>query len=694
MTSSSISLKDVDVFDASDVDALASTEVQPVDALASQFTQRVVVIGSGPVGMRFVKELLKRHPLANIQLFGNEPFQPYNRVQLSALLAGEVSRDDIDLSLPTADTHPNFEYIIATVKAVDTEQKTLVDANGTSHSYDRLVFATGARAHVPNIPGVEQSGVYTFRNLKDTEFLYARVASARHVVVVGGGLLGLEAARALSRLNTKVTLVQQASRLMNRQLDDRAAEMLQDQVEALGIRVITCSGVRAIHSAQYGVPGRSSVIGVTTYYGEDIECDTVVLCAGIKPNIELAREAKLKVANGIVVNDDLQTSDSSVYAIGECCEHQGATYGLVNPGLEQAAVAADVIAGGFSKYLGSLTVSRLKVVGQKVYSMGDVTELVRRPFQTVVCYEDSRLGIYRKFVFFKGKLIGALAFGDWPELNRVQEAFKQGRTVYPWQLITFRLTGRLWVNEQAEEIIKWPFETVVCQCNNVTQGELTHQLASGCQSVADLSMETGAGSVCGSCKPLLGQLVEQYSGDTAEREKESGWLPVLFGSVMAVLLALMMVFQPESQVANSVQQQTWFEHIWNDGFWKQVTGFSLLGLTFIGLIMSLRKRFGWHWMGQFSHWRTLHTVLGMVCVALLIFHTGFHLGANLNLLLMVNFLAVIALGSMAGGVVALSHALPSSIAMTFRKLWTWLHILVTWPLPALLSIHILSVYYF
>ncbi len=693
MNSSSISLKDVDVVTPSEIESGNINGINSQEGV-KQFTDRVVVIGSGPVGMRFVKELLKKHPLAHIQLYGNEPFQPYNRVQLSALLAGEVTRDDIDLSLPDADTHPNFKYIIATVKQVDTENKFITDGNGELTPFDKLVFATGARAHVPNIPGVDQTGVYTFRNLKDTEFLYTRVTSARHVVVVGGGLLGLEAARALSRLNTQVTLVQQASRLMNRQLDETAAAMLQQQVEALGIRVITSSGVRSIHSAKEVVPGRSSVTGVTTYAGEAIECDTVVLCAGIKPNTELARESKIKVANGIVVNDDLQTSDDAVYAIGECCEHHGETYGLVNPGLEQAAIAADVVSGGNAKYLGSLTVSRLKVVGQKVYSMGEVADLARRPFQTEVVFEDKKQGTYRKCVFLRGKLIGALAFGEWPELNRVQEAFKQGRTFFPWQLLVFRLTGRLWLNAQSEDVTQWPIETVVCQCNNITQGELTHQLSLGCASVVELSNTTGAGTVCGSCKPLLSQLVEQHSGNVAAREKESGWAPVLVGSVMAILLAILLIFQPEAQVSDSVQTQGWFEHIWNDGFWKQVTGFSLLGLTLIGLLMSLRKRVGWAWMGKFSHWRTVHTVLGMSCVALLIFHTGFHLGTNLNQLLMINFLAVIVLGAGAGAVVALSHKLSASSSMMVRKTWTWLHILVTWPLPALLATHILSVYFF
>ena len=207
-------MKDVEIFDPRTNDCVALNG----NAQFLSAAQRIIVIGSGPVGIRVVQEVLKRKPFASVLLIRNEPFQPYNRVQLSSLLAGEIDRDDIDLPLPNSSLYPHFNYVISTVKRVDIENKSLVDASGESYRFDQLVFATGARAHVPNIQGVEQTGVYTFRNLKDTEFLYARVTRARHVVVVGGGLLGLEAARALSRLNTQVTLVQQASRLMNRQL--------------------------------------------------------------------------------------------------------------------------------------------------------------------------------------------------------------------------------------------------------------------------------------------------------------------------------------------------------------------------------------------------------------------------------------------------------------------------------------------
>ena len=315
----------------------ANDVVQQFEPLKPLAGPKIIVIGSGPVGMRFVEEVLKRKPSANITMFGGEGTQPYNRIQLSSLLAGEAKYEDILNTLPDEQRHTGFQHIPANVEVVFSKEKYVVDQQGNRYDYDKLVFATGSRPHVPDIPGVDQTGVYTFRNLKDAEALSARIWRSRHIVVVGGGLLGLEAARALTRFNTKVTLIQQGPWLMNRQLDEKAATLLKDSIENKGIEVITESGVR-------NILGEGRVTGVVTRDKTEIECDTVLLCAGIKPNMELARDANIKVANAIMVDDQLQTSEPNVFAIGECCEHRGLTYGLVNPGFEQAAVAANVIA--------------------------------------------------------------------------------------------------------------------------------------------------------------------------------------------------------------------------------------------------------------------------------------------------------------------------------------------------------------
>lgn len=655
--------------------------IQPEKNLESTPLKKVIVVGSGPVGMRFVDELLRREPNANIHLFGNEPFQPYNRVLLSSLLSGEKNPEELKISMPSIEAHPHFSYTFAAIKYIDTTKKCVEDSLGNYHDYDQLILAMGARAHIPNIPGNQAHRVYTFRNMQDTQALYSRLASARHVVVVGGGVLGIEAAKGLSQLKTKVTLIHQGSRLMNRQLDDEAANMLSQKIQDSGIRVITNSGVREIYE-----DGR--VTGVRIYSGDEIECDTVLLSVGIRPNIELARLSGLKTATGVVVNDQLRTSGDDIYAIGECSEHRGKTYGLVAPGLEQAAIAADVLTGGASAYLGSTTISRLKVIDEDVINLGEVSDLVQRPHQHEISFRQKKQGIYRKIVVHKGRVIGAVGYGHWPEFTRVQELYQSKRTLWLWQLVWFWLTGRLWLFQGADDVKKWPAAAIVCQCNQVTQGELLQARAKGCESVEQLCTQTRAGTTCGSCKPLLAQLV----GSVQEKLAHWQWLMAL--SLIAVCTVIAVVVIPQAQVSETVQVNNIFESIWNDQYWKQVTGFSLLSMVAIGMLMSLRKRLNWSWIGSFSGWRLAHLFLGAISALLIIFHTGFHFGDNLNRLLMITFLAVLIMGSMAGFVTSLSHALSPSRAQRVQKGWSFLHVLVAWPLPILLIIHIFTVYFF
>jgi nitrite reductase (NADH) large subunit len=323
--------------------------------------------------------------------------------------------------------------------------------------------------------------------------------------------------------------------------------------------------------------------------------------------------------------------------------------------------------------------------------MGEVSELMKRPQQYELSFNDKKENIYRKVVLHHGHLIGALGVGEWPEMNRVQEAFVSGRKFHFWHRWMFKATGRLWFDQADADVNEWPEQTTVCQCNALTRGQLSDAIEGGCRTLAALQQQTRAGTVCGSCKPLLQQLCE---GGDAKPEKETAWLPVMMLSLLAVMGALVVSYIPGLAVADSVMTQGWFEKIWNDGFYKQVTGFTLLGLTLIGLLMSLRKRIKSEKLGQFAYWRLLHIALGVLCVFVLMFHTGFHMGENLNQILIINFLGVLLLGATAGLVVSLSHRISAAKAMKVRKFWSWTHIVVTWPLPALLITHILTVYYF
>lgn len=646
--------------------------------------EKIIVIGSGPVGMRFVDEVLKLKPSAKIHVFGNEPFAPYNRVQLSALLAGQVKRDDIDIPLPRPSQHPGFKLSVATIATIDRQGKVVVDTFGKEYPYDKLIFATGARAHIPTIPGIDKKGVYPFRRLADAEALFARVTRSRHIAVLGGGLLGIEAAKALARSGTKVTLIQQGEFLMNRQLDETSSGLLRADVEGAGIDVITHSGAREIL-------GDASVSSVKVHSGEEIECDTVVVCAGIQANKKLALAAKLPVGRGIKVDDQMRTNDENIFAVGECSEHRGKLYGFAQPGFEQASVAARVVCDSFAVYSGSQAVSRLKVIGRAVCSMGEIEINEKEPFIKQLRFQRKGQGLYRKLILRKGKLVGGLGYGEWEESSRVQRALQSEDYIWPWQRALFKINGKLWIGDDSANVQQWPEKTMVCHCKQVTKGEILDlkETTANC-TLKEVQQQCGASTVCGTCKPLVAELVEP----NAQPEKEIAWSTLMLGSLIALVVAALIIFMPEAKVSDSVLTQSWFEGIWNDKFWKQVTGFTLLGLTVVGLLMSLRKRFSFEWMGKFAYWRAVHTVLGTLCVALLILHTGFHLGANLNQWLMINFLLLIGVGSVAGMAISMSHRLKPSMARQFRKLWTWLHIIVAWPLPALLAAHVLSVYYF
>lgn len=677
--------------------AVSSTQPSPLPALQPESQALIVsdrlgpvfVIGSGPVGVRFVQELLQRNPHAHVKLFGNEPFAPYNRVQLSSVLAGDIDRESITYQLPCQELHPNFEYIVCAITSIDTAEHTVTDAFGQVHDYSKLILATGSRPFIPTIPGIQQKGVYTFRGLRDTDALYARLSSSKHIVVVGGGLLGIEAARALRRLNTRVTLIHQGSRLMNRQLDDEAAARLALKLQQNGIKIIVESGVRVVH-------GMNRVEGVTTRHGDRLDCDTVLFCTGVSCNTELALNAGIKIAQGIVVDDQLQTSAEDVYAVGECSEFNQQIFGFAGPGLDQAAVAADVISGGNARYAGSAASSRLKVANEQVFSAGEVCDFPRHGRQREIIYQTD--GIYRKLVVHNGKLIGLLGIGDWPELPRIQELYQQQyqqqRKPSPWQLWLFRINGRLWLNNTSSNARNWPATAIICQCNQIPQLTLVKAIESGCASLPALADKTRAGSVCGSCKPLLQQLI----GDDAPPEKDKAWFTILIASTLALLVALLVVSSPALTVPDTVQGATSLGGIWNDKFWKQVTGFTLLGLSAMGMLMSLRKRLNYKWLnqklGEFAYWRAFHIILGLLCVTILIVHTGFHLGVNLNRYLMINFLLVIALGTFAGIAVSISHRLSPAFGLKLRKTLSWIHLIVSWPLPILLAAHILSVYYF
>jgi len=368
-------------------------------------SEPLIVIGNGMAAARLVDELARR-ALGRyaVAVIGEEPRLAYNRVLLSALLADEVGFDDIELRPARwwRDRGVTLRYGVRAT-AVDAAARNVTLAGGTRLSFSKLVFATGSQPIKPDIPGMDLPGVLTFRDVDDVNAIAASKAAGTRVVVIGGGLLGLEAAYGLAKAGARVTLLHLMDRLMERQLDHRAALMLQRAVEARGIAV-------RLQAQTARIAGNGKVEGVELHDGTTIAADAVVVAVGIRANAALARTAGLEVGRGIVVDDHLETNAAGVHAIGECAEHRGCCYGLVEPAYEQAQLLARRLAGERASYPGSVLATNLKVSGVNVFSAGDFLGATAEAEEIVL--RDPAAGVYKKLVIAHGRLVGAVLFGD------------------------------------------------------------------------------------------------------------------------------------------------------------------------------------------------------------------------------------------------------------------------------------------
>jgi nitrite reductase (NADH) large subunit len=403
-------------------------------------TAAIVVVGSGPVGMQFANELMLRNIGVPVIVYGSEPVQPYNRVRLSDYLAGEVYRDALSIGEPVSGvTQFEFRYNCA-VEWIDNKEKFITDASGREQHYSKLILATGSTPFIPMFGNRHYKGIYTFRTLGEADELLSRKIRTRHTVVIGGGLLGLETARAMQKYHAEITIVEHNRWLMMQQLDEQGSAYLERFIKETGINIILGDSV-------VSVTGNGRVEGVTLRSGKRIDCDTLIVAAGVRPNISLARDVGLVYRKGIRINNHLQTSEEDIYAIGECAEHEENVYGLVRPGFEQAAVLADRLTGGDSQYVGSISTTRLKVMAQEVFSAGrnGIDEESGASASEYV-FSDKDAGIYRKIRIFGNRIIGAIAIGEWHESVFINEAIQDKRKLWFWHLVRFKATGYIWGN--------------------------------------------------------------------------------------------------------------------------------------------------------------------------------------------------------------------------------------------------------
>jgi NAD(P)H-nitrite reductase large subunit len=453
--------------------------------------KRIVVIGNGMAGARLVEELLRRDPQLEVTVFGAEQRPAYNRILLSDVLAGKRPAADVTLSSMARARR----FLGSEVTRIDRVAKTVHTADGISAPYDALVLATGSQPVVPPVHGIAGAdgklldGVFAFRTLEDCAAIAARAKRSTRAVVVGGGLLGLEAARGLMQHGLGVDVVHGMGHLMDVQLDPAGGRVLRRSIEALGV---------GVHLGSFAsrVLGTRSVKGVGLADGREVKGDLVVLACGVRPEVTLARACGVAVERGILVDDSLRTDDPDVYALGECAQHRGEVYGLVAPAWEQAAVLADLLTERPAAYTGSRLVTRLKAMDLEVAAMGDTRPGLEDCDDSldVVVYADPARYVYKKLVLRDGVLVGALLVGDTATAGMLSQAFDRGTPVPEDRMAMLFAPRKAAAPEDLAD------DETVCTCNAVTAGQIRD---SGCRTVPEVALKTRATTGCGSCTSLV-----------------------------------------------------------------------------------------------------------------------------------------------------------------------------------------------
>lgn len=478
--------------------------------------EKLVVIGNGMAGMRTVEELLKRTGRYQITVFGAEPHTNYNRIMLSSVLAGDKSIDEIVINRREWYDEHGIELITGDAAiSIDPAAKTVTSASGLTVRYDKLLLATGSKPLAPPIPGLKLPGVCAFRDIADVEKMIAASQTHRRAVVIGGGLLGLEAAWGLKKRGMSVALVHLMPTLMERQLDIAAGQLLQRDLDRRGIAFFTNGQTEEIL-------GDERAEGVRLADGREIPADLVVLAIGIRPNIDLPKSAGLEVNRGIVVTDEMRTSDPDVYAVGECVEHRGQVFGLVAPLWDQAKACAAQLAGDRDVLFASKALATsLKITGVDVYSAGAL--MAADESDDEITLRDDRRGMYKKIVLRGDKLVGAVLYGDvadGPWYLRLMQAGTDISTMR--ELLVF---GQAFAAGDAKakggiDVGAMANDEQVCGCNGVSKGTIVQAINDkGLTSLDAVRAHTKASASCGQCTNVVKALLAQATGTAGDNRE-------------------------------------------------------------------------------------------------------------------------------------------------------------------------------
>ena len=482
--------------------------------------EKLVLIGNGMAGVRTLEELLKIAPdKYDITVFGAEPYGNYNRILLSPVLAGEKTIDQIMLNDKQWYADNGITLYCGKEKEVvqiDRRKRKVITSDGTTAEYDFLLLATGSNPFIVPVPGNDLPGVVTFRDIRDVDLMLEASKQHQHAVVIGGGLLGLEAANGLMRQGMSVTVVHIQDTLMERQLDKAAGELLRKSLEERGMHFYMPAQTTAII-------GEDRVRGVRFKDGSELYADLVVMAVGIRPNIELAKKSGIHCERGIVANDTLQTYDPRVYAVGECVQHRGQAYGLVAPLFEQAKVCANHLAHlGYARYQGSMTSTKLKVTGIDLFSAGDFTgdETTEE-----IVIKDAARGMYKKIVLKDNRIHGAVMYGDTVDGAWYFQLMRDGTDVSAFR--DHLMFGESHLGDAGHggqnKAASMSDSMEVCGCNGVCKGAIVKAITDkGLFTLDEVRTHTKASSSCGSCTGLVEQIMSSVLGggySAAPKEK-------------------------------------------------------------------------------------------------------------------------------------------------------------------------------
>ena len=528
--------------------------------------QKIVVIGNGMTSQSFCRYMTEERDqnsprarqLFSLQVFGEEPRPAYDRVHLTDFFDGKSPGM---LELASREWYVKRGIELRTgeaIQSIDRDNQRVVSSTGERHEYDKLVVATGSRPFVPPIPGVDLDGVFVYRTIEDVQGIANAGQNARSAAVLGGGLLGLEAAKALRDMGLSTHVVEMAPGLMPRQLDRESADELKSRIERIGVNVHLTKRTQSIEK-------HGDYLIIQFDSGDSISTDMVVVSAGIRPRDELAKESGIEVGHrgGIVVDDRLTTSDASVHAIGECACHRGTVYGLVGPCYQMAKSLADHLHGEDVSFAAADQSAKLKLLGVDVATFG---EPIGQSAGSRIVSAKLASGT-RKLLIRDRQIVGALGVGEWPEADAVRVAVSELKQPWGWQIRRFRQRGKLFAEGASDDVSQWPPAALICSCAGVKRSDLTTACQQGCSTVEQLAIATGASTVCGSCRPLLARMIG--SADVAV-EAIAGSRGLFVASVVAIVaIAVMKLLGPIGFSESVVDVKRSIDFFWRDDFWRR-----------------------------------------------------------------------------------------------------------------------------